>query len=467
MNLRFFYPLSTLFFVFGLAAGCSSTDEASSGGADPDAGAVEEPPPACPEPTEGPTTHAGDIEADEVWTAAGSPHLVTGDVSVRAGARLTIEPCAEVLFDAGAHLLIAFPGTPTAGSLVAEGNAERPIRFAGHDGARWASLQVHAPGTARLAYVTLEGGGGGDFEEGATLSAYGDGEDGADPLVFVDHVAIAGSLGTGAWLQRGAAFAPGSADLTIRDSGSEDAPWPIEIEEHAIDTLPTGSYTGNRRDEILLDPAGGQVAGEGLLDDATLHDRGVPYHVGRDGGERLAIGGRTDGRLVTLTIEAGVVMRFAPGSGLNVQTHTNNEPATAALRVLGTAEKPVVFTSASDTPAAGDWRGLWFGGVPDASDRIDHARIEYAGGECGCILSTCSAITAHEGAVILTAQPAGPFITHTEIRDIAGHGVTEGFDGSLVDFRPTNTFAGVAGCAQTRPRNPDTTCPDPLPACDE
>ena len=54
----------------------------------------------------------------------------------------------------------------------------------------------------------------------------------------------------------------------------------------------------------------------------------------------------------------------------------------------------------------------------------------------------------------------------TIFKDIAGHGVTQGFDGAMVDFKSTNTFVSVTGCQQTRPRNVDTTCPDPLPACD-
>ena len=57
---------------------------------------------------------------------------------------------------------------------------------------------MRAPGTARFAHVTFEGGGGGDFQESATLAAYGDGEDGADPIIGVDHVTIVRSLGIGA-----------------------------------------------------------------------------------------------------------------------------------------------------------------------------------------------------------------------------------------------------------------------------
>jgi hypothetical protein len=236
----------------------------------------------------------GDVEKNEVWTAAGSPHVVKHDVRVRGGAKLVIEPCAEVRLAEGAHLSVAYPGTPNQGELVAEGTASQPIRIHGEGGARWASLDVHAPGTARLAYVTFSEGGGGDFEQGATLVAQGDAVDGADALVFTDHVTIEGSLGSGAWLSRGAAFVAGSRDLVIRGSGDDAAPWPLQIEEHALDTLPTGSFTGNEDDQILLDPQGGQVAGSGLLDDATMHERGVPYLVGRSKADKLRIGGRPD-----------------------------------------------------------------------------------------------------------------------------------------------------------------------------
>lgn len=422
--------------------------------------------PACPSSTTGPTVHSGDLQGDEVWTAEAGPHIVERTVTVRSGRTLRIAPCAEVRVKAGQAIQVAYPITPNSGTFVAEGTATRPIRIVGEDGARWASLAVHAPGTARLAHVTLEGGGGGDFQQGATLAAYGDAEDGADPLLSVDHVTITGSLGAGAWLSRGATFTPGSEALTVTRSGSPTNPYPLEIEEHAFDTLPTGSYTGNAKDEIFVDPAGGRTSGSGLLADATVHDRGVPYHVGRSRGDSLLIGGRTDKKLVTMTIEPGVVMKFMPGAALKVQHATNLAPSTAALRAIGTPDKPIVFTSASETPAPGDWVGLWYGGVPDATNRLDHVRIANAGGDCGCVLLTCSAITQHEGAVIFTAQPPSAFITNTTFANIAGHAVTEGFDGSLVDFKPTNTFDGVAGCQQTRPRESATTCPSPRPACD-
>lgn len=462
------FILSTVACESSSGSGSPPPPSAADGGSiDPPSSEAGAPVVDCPAPSGGPTTHKGDIQGEETWTAAGSPHIVEFDVNVRNGAKLTIEPCAEVQVMKGQHVFVAYPGTPNAGgTLIAEGSAEHPIRIAGKDGASWASLYVVAPGTARLKYVTLEGGGGGDFEDNATIDVLGNGELPADPLLFVDHVTISKSTGTGIWMQRGATFLPGSTDLTVTASGNDTSPFPIQIEEHAIDALPTGKYTGNKIDEILLRTQGYGIAGGGLTVDATLHERGVPYRMGKTKLDYFIIGRSDPGPVTTLTIEPGVVMRFEKETAFEIQSGTTDKPSTGIVRALGTADKPIVFTSASATPKAGDWRGLWFGGIPQAQNQLDHVRIEYAGYDCSCILNTCSMLSTHDGAVIFTQQPPSAFITNSTFKEIAGHGITQGFDGNLVSFRPTNTFEGVTGCVQTLPRQPDTQCPMPKPACD-
>lgn len=415
----------------------------------------------------GPTLHEGDIVGLQTWTAAASPHVLTGDVRVPAGTTLVIEPCAEVLVAGGAHLLVGVPGAfEGGGTLVAEGTKEMPIAFRGRDGARWASVHVVAPGTARFAHVTLENGGGDDFEDNATIHASGDGVLPADPVLAIDDVVVRSSLGPGVVTNRGATFASGSHDLIVSGSGSASSPYPVRIEEHAIDALPTGRYTGNAKDEILLVRAGDGTDGGGLTIDATLHERGVPYHVGARPGDSFAVGASTVGSLATLTIEPGVVMRFEPESALKVQAFESAVASTGAIRARGTAERPIVFTSAAARPAAGDWSGLVFNGIPRSTNELDHVRIEFAGYSCSCSLVTCSDVTTYDAAIVLVGPPERAFVTNTVFSNIAGHGVTEGFDGPFVDFRPTNTFDDVSGCAQILPRNVDTTCPAEKPACD-
>ncbi|HET6282573.1 MAG TPA: hypothetical protein VFH73_16535, partial [Polyangia bacterium] len=97
-----------------LALGCGSQQ----GKAPPDAGT---PAPTtmmsniCPALTGPGVKHAGTISANETWTAADSPHVVTSALDV-VGATLTIEPCAVVRVKEG--FTISFgggnPGDPAA-----------------------------------------------------------------------------------------------------------------------------------------------------------------------------------------------------------------------------------------------------------------------------------------------------------------------------------------------------------------
>jgi hypothetical protein len=438
-------------------AGDPGTSE--SGDLEPgDSGTGEPPPAACPEPTAGPTLHAEDIAGDEVWTADTGPHIVDGTLRIRDGASLTIEPCTVVQLGEDAGFEVAFPGTPSSGTLVAEGEAERPIRFEGLDGARWGRVFVHAPGQVRLAHVTLSGGGAVDGS-GATLVAQGDGVLPSDRGLLVDHVTIEGSLGAGVVLSRHAAFAEGSAALVVTGSGSDEHPYPLVIDEHAIGTLPDGDYTGNARDEIFVDPSGP------LQEDATMRDLGVAYRVGDSNLDDLVVGAGPDSAsLTTLTIDPGVTVRFHPGTSFEIEHNSGAFAASGALVAIGTEAEPIVLTSSAEVPAPGDWIGVWFGGVVDESTRIEHARIEYTGADCGCVLLTCSDVVGTEGAVILTMPPPTAFVSDSVIAHAAANGFVLGYDGALVDFEGANAFEDVEGCAVTLPR--EGTCPEPLPSCE-
>jgi parallel beta-helix repeat protein len=88
---------------------------------------------------------------------------------------------------------------------------------------------------------------------------------------------------------------------------------------------------------------------------------------------------------VTLTISSGVIVKFQIGKSLIVD---------GTLRVLGTSESPVYFTSWRDDAVGGDtngdgsattpgktnWKGIHFrDSSNDANSLIDHAVIRYAG----------------------------------------------------------------------------------------
>ena len=68
------------------------------------------------------TAIKGQISSDTVWSASGSPYVVTGTVLVSEGVKLTVEAGAEVKFSSGTSLQVF-------GELVAEGTSSSGIIF--------------------------------------------------------------------------------------------------------------------------------------------------------------------------------------------------------------------------------------------------------------------------------------------------------------------------------------------------
>jgi hypothetical protein len=419
---------------------------------------------SCPEQL-GPTMHSGDIDQDQTWSAEGSPHLVTGTVRIRSGATVTVEPCALVQVAAGAGIHIAFPGTPNSGALVAEGTAQRPIVFEGASAARWDRIYVVHPGTLRLAHTTLRNGGGSNSSMGETIFISGDGSLPSDGLLRVADVIIEDSRGPGLVLEGVAKFQAGSRALTVRDSGEQEHPYPVVLNEHALDSLPDGSYTGNLNDRILIE----SDAVGGLREDGTIHDRGVPYltslYTGQNGDFRVEA--LENEPPVVLTIEPGVRLEFQRGAALEIGHFTGEGPALATIVAVGTPEKPILFSSAQAAPAAGDWRGLWFGTTPSADNRLEHVQIEYTGADCGCIFLTCdSDLPSYSGALVFSQPPSSMFLKSSRIVHGSANGVVQGYQGPSFDWTAGNTLDDLAGCKQTRPWDVlEPICPDPRPLC--
>jgi hypothetical protein len=402
-----------------------------------------------------PVTHTSNISADETW--ASGIHLVPSSLQIKGGARLTIGACSEVRLGPGASIT----ATATAAGIDAQGTASAPIRFvAQQTGAPWGAIVATAPASATLRYVTLSGGGTGDHTSapygGASL--VGLGTPPAPPVVFqAQHVVVEGSAGLGVFL-RAAAFDPSSASLTVRQSGW----YPIYAGAASAGSVPSGAYTGNAIDEVLLQTLG--VAAyddaDALQSDVTLRDLGVPYRVGTAPSSIVVGDGVAGHPSASLTLAAGVQVLFTPqgtaGTSrilVNAQNTGGTYAAQGALVVAGTTAAPVVLDSAAAAPAAGDWEGLYFAGLVDPRTSVVSAHILHAGGASGTVGICGSTPNANNGVatcavVIAVDTPPQGFLT-SSVLEAAPCGIYRDWKTTDVDFTAANQFVGIPGCTQT------------------
>lgn len=413
----------------------------------------------CVPPTKGPTMHGGGSTSDpdnDVWTADASPHILPFDTTIYK--TVTIEPCAEVLIAGGRQVTVR-------GKLVAEGTATKRIHIGAKDAASpFANIRTLSPATIRLAYATLDGGGlplaTAPYLAG-TLEINGDTLQPVQQTLFVDHVEVKGSKSNGLVLKDNGGFAAGSNALTVTGAAAH----PMSIWARAVDGIPTGTYSGNGVDKILLPTTSGN---ETINETTTLHDRGVPYLVGHatSGGD-LRVDVPMGQPAVTLTIEPGVTMRFKKGGVLKVAVAASANPARGSLVAAGTAGKPIVFTSDEAAPAAGDWLGLWFGDVPTATSKLDQVRVEYAGGTSSSGSGSCpdNAELNNDAAIRIFGPPPSAFVKNTTILASATNGIDRGWrsDNPVIEFLPTNTFTNVVLCQQTFPPTAANVCPSLVP----
>jgi hypothetical protein len=453
-----------------VASGCAGTATPSTAPpADPLAS-------TCPAATGAGTDHSDSyITTNTTWTAAGSPHRVTSSFRIEPNITLTLEPCATVKVAGGLVITVT-------GKLVAAGQAGKPVTIdSSGPGVRWGYITTRAtpasPGPITtfidLAYTKLVNGGLTDINGLGLIDLRGNySSDPRQGILRVNNVSIdgtGGDYGYGVVLREGAAFTADSTALTIKNA----ATYPLHVTAKLVGSIPPGTYTGNGVNEIIWEGGTSLPVDE----DTTIHDRGIPYRLGEpvtgNGADmRVGLSG-TGAALTTLTIEAGVTIKVHPAGRLLMQTSLNSIPGSGyhpsgSLIALGTAAKPITFTSAAATPAPGDWVAVWFDGgdnsTPAPNARLDYVHVEYAGGPTYASGFHCISGNSYsfdeDSAILMFGPPATPFVTNSTISWSAADGIGRSYQADpSPDFMSGNTFISVARCKQSYPHPVAAACP--------
>jgi len=428
----------------------------------------------CAEATGAGTNHAVDIKADETWTAAASPHVIA--TGIRINANVTLEKCAVVTLGKGASLFIGGSALSDAGSLTAKGeiidntpNNENdddytvhPVLFVNkNENEHWGQLIVDANGKLDLTVAALIRGGelSSSSNGGGAILGRGLNDGSLSKIVRALVVFVIGSDSYGVNMRTGAAFTDDSSLLVVKASGSAGAPEAVAFMTPGVGTLPLGLYTGNMKDEVIID---GRIV---VNHDDGFRAVGIPYHVTTDFLFRPI-----DTTPITLTIEAGTTLKFDRQLVIGDTSGEIKRPAT--LVATGTAKAPILFTSSKTTPAAGDWVGIWMKGPTPTGNSLEFATIEYAGGDSSANSYGCGP-KDNDSAIFISEDRPNAFIKNSTFKHIGGETViVSGWVSNETgpDLATSNTFESTASCLQSLWRSTEANycpveTPEDMPNC--
>ena len=269
---------------------------------------------------EGPTIiPGGTITGSVTWTAAGSPYIVQGSVTVADTGQLTIEPGVEVRFGDNVYLEVR-------GRLVVTGTETAPITFTTASTTvgpgRWYYIRFLSGSSGVMRWCVVNSAGSGNY-----AALWIESSD-----VVVEDCRIHDNAAAGIYLSGG-----GLAPVLRRVEVDRNGGWAVvqstldmnpayeglSVHDNGGDAVYVGGYGTTGRD-VVLD--GGAMGG-------------VPY---------VLAGSWTVGVGRALTVTAGTAVRFGDNVYLEVR---------GRLVAEGGATAPITFTTASTTTVA---PGRWY-----------------------------------------------------------------------------------------------------------
>ena len=310
--------------------------------------------------------HSGTISVDETWYVGGSPHHITGDLTVANGITLTIQAGCTVKFNDNFQLQIQ-------GTLIADGTSGSHITFTSNQG---------TPAAGDWQYIYFYGADAGCILDYCDIS-YGGSTDGnirfynsygnvSITNCEIEHSGTAGFYITnnsypsisdcliqnntnhGIYCPSSSAY-PYITDCSILNNGS----YAIATYANNVKEITgTMNITGNTYNSIYVYSA--------TVYSGTWLYHNVPYVIGGD----VTV---NDSNILTINPECEI--RFNGNYQLQVQ---------GTLIADGTDSAHITFTSNLEPQAQGDWQYMYFSNA-DAGCILDYCDISYGGSTDGNI----------------------------------------------------------------------------------
>lgn len=372
-----------------------------------------------------------DIESDRTLSADTTYRFEkpqTGDVlGVTDGARLTIEPGTELLFEEGVGLL-----TTVEGEIRADGSGEEPITMAGASGNKtpgaW-GINVGA-GTNRFDHIRMRHAGGkwgGDSEERAGLVAE---NLTSSPTVEITNSTFEEMQGSAIDLRQSA-----SAPTPIRDNKfKEVGEVAIRVSFGNVGVLDgTNEFEEGSIVEAKTTYRGGTR--EGVSKKTTVSPLGENAHY-RIAGDPAVVGNGE------LKIEPGVEMRFKKDVRLYIDGGFGE--TSAKVMAEGTASEPIVMGATEGNEQAGWWDQVRFERNYEGVFR--HVNIRHGGS---------GSDPESSGNIFLDAQgsgyPSSFVLENSSVEESSTNGLACNPSENIDLKRSGNSFSGidrknVSGC---------------------
>jgi hypothetical protein len=318
------------------------------------------------------THHGGLITANETWTAANNPHLVSSDIDVAGGAVLTIGNGCQVYFADGKRIRVGYAGP---GGLKADGTTFTSVSDTPTRGI-WDGLGFAAQ-TDEASYLdncTIEYGGGNGFGNIFVT----------DGAVSITDCTIENSSTDGVYFL-GAGHATSFTGNVITDN----AGYPVTVPCNYLGGLQGSSLIGNEKDTVI-------VGGTSVTASASWDTLGVPF---------LFLQKFTINNGATITLVPGLTLCFNSKAGIIVGA------GSAGTLIADGTEKQILFTSTAPSPAAGEWDGLYFDQFAGASCLLANCLIEFAGETQAGAVYVADAAIAMNGCTIRHSGGYGVYLT--------------------------------------------------------